>query len=159
MTRLSTKLVRFAASICLSTVLSIAALPMLDPASAQGEAPFQTTPGGLQYRDLQIGTGPDAELGDIAEIHFVGWLDEDGVRGEQIYNSRQQGRPVSFVVGTDRVMEGWNQAVIGMRVGGRRLVMVPPELAFGDRAIDDVIPARAFLTMIIELIALEPSAE
>ncbi len=129
------------------------------PTSAQGQGPFQTTPDGLQFRDLQIGDGPEAAPGDVAEIHFVGWLDENGARGRQIYNTRAEGRPVSFVVGTERVMEGWNQTVVGMRVGGRRLALVPPHLAYGDRAIEDVIPRRAFLTIIIELLSLEPRAE
>jgi FKBP-type peptidyl-prolyl cis-trans isomerase len=159
MTRLCKKLLHLAAAVGLWTAMGAAAVSLAGPALAQGQAPFQTTPGGLQYRDLQTGSGPAAALGDVAEIHFAGWLDENGARGRQIYSSREQGRPVSFVVGTERVMEGWNQAVIGMRVGGRRLVMVPPELAFGDRAVDDVIPARAYLVMIIELIGLEKSAE
>lgn len=157
MTALLTKLVGLLASLCLWAVVSMAALAS-GPALAQGEAPFQTTPGGLQYRDLQPGSGPAVTQGDVAEIHFIIWLDENGARGRQIASTRERGRPLSFVVGTDRVMEGWNQGVIGMRVGGRRLLMIPPDLAFGDRAVEDVIPPRAFLIMIVELIGLEQGA-
>lgn len=145
------------ALVCALAVMGAAVA--VQPSFAQGQGPFQTTPDGLQFRDLQIGDGPEAAPGDVVQIHFVGWLDENGARGRQIYNSRGEGRPISFVVGTDRVMEGWNQAVVGMRVGGRRLALVPPHLAFGDRAIEDVIPRRAFLTVIIELLSLEPRAE
>jgi FKBP-type peptidyl-prolyl cis-trans isomerase FkpA len=94
----------------------------------------------------------------VATIHFIGWLDEQGARGREIYNSRAEGRPVSFVIGTDGVMQGWNEGVIGMKPGGARMLLVPPGLAYGDRAIDGVIPANAALMFRIELIRLEDSS-
>jgi len=159
MTRLREKLTRCVASICVSAALAVAAVAVTGSAPAQAEPPFQTLPSGLQYRDLQVGTGPAAAVGDVAQIHFVGWLNNRGVRGDLIYNSREHGRSVSFVVGTELVMEGWNQAVVGMRAGGRRMVLIPPELAYGDREIDDVIPAHAHLMMIIELLSVEKHGE
>ena len=108
---------------------------------------------GIQYRDLQPGTGEHAETGDVATIHFTGWLEE---HGRQIYNTRsQRPEPVAFVIGTDRVMQGWNEGVIGMRPGGRRLVKVPAAAAYGSRGVQGIIPPNAGLIFIIELVHLE----
>lgn len=147
-----------AAGLAILVACLLAMLP-LRPAAAQADHAFQTTARGLQYRDLQVGSGQTAALGDVAAIHFVVWLDENGVRGRQIYNSRDRGRTVSFVVGTSKVMPAWNDGVVGMRPGGRRLLLVPSDLAYGDRAVDDVIPANARLIMIIELLSLKPAVE
>jgi FKBP-type peptidyl-prolyl cis-trans isomerase len=119
------------------------------------ESGFQDTENGARYRDLQTGTGPAAATGDVATMHFTGWLDDNGSKGRQFFNSRREGRPVSFVIGTERVMPGWNEGVAGMRAGGRRLLVLPPALGFGNRAVEDVIPANAGLIFVIELIELE----
>jgi len=123
-------------------------------AGAADEA-FQAGPGGLRFKDLQLGQGPEAVAGQVATIHFVGWIDEHGARGREIYNSRNQGRPVSFVIGTDGGMQGWNEGVTGMRAGGKRLLLVPPSMAWGGRAVEDVVPADAAMMFHIELIRLE----
>jgi len=120
---------------------------------------FQAGPGGLRFKDLQLGQGPAAEAGQVATIHFVGWIDEHGKRGREIYNSRSQGQPVSFVIGTDRVMQGWNEGVIGMQQGGQRLLLVPPSMAWGAREIDGVVPANAAMMFRVELIKLEDVSE
>lgn len=115
---------------------------------------FTTLSSGLEYKDLKVGSGSEAQLGDIALIHFVGWVDEKGQRGPEIYNSRMKQEPVSFVIGTDKVMQAWNDGVIGMKVGGTRLLRIPPELGYGDKAVEDVVPANAYLQFIIELLEL-----
>ena len=115
---------------------------------------FTTLPSGLEYKDLKVGSGSEAQLGDIALIHFVGWLDEKGQQGKEIYNSRMKQEPTSFVIGTDKVMKGWNEGVIGMRVGGTRLLRIPPELGYGAKAVEDVVPANAHLQFIIDLLEI-----
>ena len=115
---------------------------------------FTTLPSGLEYKDLKVGSGSEAQLGDIALIHFVGWLDEKGQQGKEIYNSRIKQEPTSFVIGTDKVMKGWNEGVIGMRVGGTRLLRIPPELGYGAKAVEDVVPANAHLQFIIDLLEI-----
>jgi FKBP-type peptidyl-prolyl cis-trans isomerase len=127
----------------------------LGVSAAADDGAFQAGPGGLRFKDLQLGEGPAAVEGQVATIHFVGWIDDHGARGKEIYNSRSQGRPVSFVIGTDGVMQGWNEGVKGMKPGGQRLLLVPPSMAWGGRAIDDVIPANAAMMFRIELISLE----
>jgi FKBP-type peptidyl-prolyl cis-trans isomerase len=116
---------------------------------------FVTMPGGLQYRDLRVGTGVAAEAGSTVTVHISGWVDQNGQKGKEIYRTRKENKPVSFVVGTDKVIPGWNEGVIGMQAGGTRLLLVPPELGFGNRAVEDVIPAQAHLRFIIELLEIK----
>jgi len=126
--------------------------------AAGADGPFQTTPRGARYQDLQPGSGVSAAAGDLVTMHFIGWLDDRGGKGKELYNSRREGTPVTFVVGTDRVMQGWSEGVTGMKPGGRRLVLVPPALGYGARAVDNVIPANASLIFEIELLAVQPRA-
>jgi peptidylprolyl isomerase len=110
---------------------------------------------GLKYRDLEIGTGATANAGRIAVIHFTGWLDENGKKGDKIYNSRDRGKPVAFKIGTDSVIRAWNIGVAGMKAGGRRRLMVPSEMAYGAKGSGDVIPSHADLIYEIELIEVK----
>jgi peptidylprolyl isomerase len=116
---------------------------------------FLVTAQGSRYQDLESGMGEAVEAGDAVTMHFVGWLDADGKKGKEIYNSRRERMPVSFVVGTDKVMQGWSDGVIGMKPGGKRLLMLSPALGYGDRGIEDVIPPDASLLFIIDVIAVE----
>jgi peptidylprolyl isomerase len=120
---------------------------------------FITTAKGVQYRDLSQGAGERAETGDVVTLHFVGWLDDKGGKGRELYDTRSRGEPVSFVIGTDRVMPGWNEGVIGMKPGGKRLVKVPPALGYGSRGVQDVVPPNAGLIFVIELLELEKQSE
>ncbi|MGB1880537.1 MAG: FKBP-type peptidyl-prolyl cis-trans isomerase [Gammaproteobacteria bacterium] len=124
--------------------------------NAGAETAFNKARGGLRFQEIAIGQGPTAQTGDVVTMHFTGWLQEQGVRGAPIFNSRAQGRPVRFVVGADGVMSGWNIGVEGMRSGGERLLLVPPGLAYGERAIEGVVPENASLMFRIEVIAVEP---
>jgi FKBP-type peptidyl-prolyl cis-trans isomerase len=117
---------------------------------------FQQGPGGLRIKEMQQGQGPGAIQGQVATIHFIGWFDEEGVRGREIFNSRKQrGEPVSFVIGTDGVMPAWNAGVIGMQVGAKRMLLVPPGMAYGKWGVEGVVPPGASLIFQIELIRLE----
>jgi FKBP-type peptidyl-prolyl cis-trans isomerase len=126
-------------------------------AGAAAAGPFHTTPRGARYQDLQPGDGAAAAPGDLVTLHFTGWLDENGRRGKELYDTRRAGHPVTFVVGTERVMPGWNEGVAGMQAGGRRLLLLPPALGYGDRAIDGVIPAHSSLVFVFELLDVQPA--
>jgi FKBP-type peptidyl-prolyl cis-trans isomerase len=140
-----------------TATLLLLAFSMAGHAFAAGG--FITTGKGVQYRDLRPGAGAPAEVGDVATLHFTGWLDDKGGKGRELYNTHSRGDPVSFVIGTDRVMPGWNEGVIGMRPGGKRLVKVPAELGYGARGVQDVVPPNAGLIFVMELMALEKRSE
>lgn len=133
-------------------LISILILLLGSAANLSANNQFIQTASGLEYKDLKIGNGPEAGLEKTATIHFVGWLSDNGQRGKEIYNSRKEKEPVSFVIGTDQVMQGWNEGVIGMKTGGMRMLRLPPGLAYGAKAIDNVVPAHASLIFIIELL-------
>jgi len=120
---------------------------------------FLVTPQGARYQDIKPGVGEAAEFGDVVTMHFIGWLDADGGKGKEIYNSRREREPVSFVIGTDKVMQGWSDGVIGMRQGGKRLLMLPPALGYGSRGVEGVIPQDARLIFVIDVIAIEKTPD
>jgi len=116
---------------------------------------FLVTPQGTRYQDLKPGIGEAAEYGDVVTMHFVGWLDAEGRKGKEIYNSRREHEPVSFVVGTDKVMQGWSDGVIGMKAGGKRLLMLPSALGYGSKGVEGVIPPDASLLFVIDVMSIE----
>lgn len=109
-----------------------------------------TTPSGLQYRDLVVGTGEDARTGATAVVHYTGWL-EDGTKFD---SSVDRGQTFDFVIGQGQVIKGWDEGVATMKVGGKRELIIPPDLAYGDRGAGSVIPPGATLKFEVELIAL-----
>src|SRR5579883_2271748 len=86
-----------------------------------------TTESGLQYVDLAVGQGRQAELGDTATVHYTGWL----ANGTKFDSSLDRKEPFSFRVGAGRVIRGWDEGVAGMKVGGKRKLVIPPDLAYG----------------------------
>jgi FKBP-type peptidyl-prolyl cis-trans isomerase len=119
------------------------------------EESIVSTESGLKYMDLEIGTGPIAEVGRIAVIHFIAWLDNNGAKGQEFYNSRNRGGPVAFKLGTGNVMPGWDIGVAGMKVGGKRRLMVPSELAYGADRVGEVILPNSDLIFEIELLEVK----
>ena len=112
------------------------------------------TDSGLTYEDIEIGTGATAEVGKTAVIHLTGWLDDQGQKGEKFICTRDLGKPVSFRLGTKRVMQGWNIGVEGMKVGGKRRLMIPSASAYGAKGVDDVVPPNADLIFDVELLGV-----
>jgi len=119
---------------------------------------FTVTPGGVHYNELQPGNGPVAETGDVATIHFRVWLARSGTQGQPFIDSRSKGKSVSFIIGTDRIMQGWNETVAGMRKGGKRLARIPSALAYGDRGVSGVVPPGSDLIFEIELLEVEKAS-
>ena len=117
---------------------------------------FNLTKGGVAFRDLQVGKGRTVVEGDIVTVHLTGWVGEHGATSRAFMNTRREHHPVSFLVGTQRVIAGWNEGVQGMRVGGRRLLRIPPELGIGVRSFEDKIPANARLVFLVELLEVRP---
>ncbi|MBI5855420.1 MAG: FKBP-type peptidyl-prolyl cis-trans isomerase [Nitrospirae bacterium] len=118
-------------------------------ASAIKEA-FVTTESGLQYVDLSVGTGRQAEVGDTATVHYTGWL----ANGTKFDSSVDRNEPFSFRVGAGQVIKGWDEGVGTMRTGGKRKLIIPPDLGYGARGAGGVIPPDATLTFEVELLGL-----
>jgi FKBP-type peptidyl-prolyl cis-trans isomerase len=101
----------------------------------------------LIVEDVSVGSGREARKGDTVEVHYTGWLEA----GKQ-FDSSRSGDPFSFELGAGEVIKGWDQGVAGMKVGGKRRLTIPPELAYGSRGFPGVIPPQATLVFEVELI-------
>ena len=132
-------------------VLAGAAARADDKSKDKTEGKVVTTKSGLKYEDLTEGTGAEAKKGDTVEVHYTGWL----TSGKKFDSSLDRGMPLEFVVGTDRIIKGMNAGVAGMKVGGKRKLMVPPELGYGARGYPPVIPANAELIFEVELLKIK----
>lgn len=133
-------------------------------ASAMAETPPPATAPAapeavLLVTDLVTGIGDEALPGMIVIVHYTGWLHDPNaadLRGKEFDSSRKRGQPLSFPLGSGRVIRGWEQGVPGMKVGGLRRLVIPPELAYGSRDIGNgMIPPGSTLTFEIELLAVE----
>jgi FKBP-type peptidyl-prolyl cis-trans isomerase FkpA len=109
-----------------------------------------TTKSGLNYEELQVGDGDEAKPGDTVEVHYTGWLKN----GTKFDSSKDRGRPFSFALGAGRVIKGWDEGVAGMKVGGKRKLVIPPELGYGTRGAGNSIPPDAQLTFEVELLKI-----
>jgi FKBP-type peptidyl-prolyl cis-trans isomerase FkpA len=110
-----------------------------------------TTPSGLQYEDIQVGAGPEATAGKQVEVHYTGWL-ADGTKFDSSHDRRT---PFSFPLGAGRVIKGWDEGVVGMKVGGKRKLTIPPQLGYGSRGAGGVIPPNAQLIFEVELLRVK----
>ena len=108
-------------------------------------------PAGLEVTDIWEGDGPLASPGDLVKVHYVGVAYSTG---EEFDASWDRGEPLSFQLGARQVIAGWDQGVQGMKVGGRRQLVIPPDLAYGDRGAGEVIPPGATLVFEVELLKI-----
>jgi FKBP-type peptidyl-prolyl cis-trans isomerase len=113
---------------------------------------METTESGLKYKDHEVGTGDEARAGQTVSVHYTGWLDEDGEKGAKFDSSVDRGTPFSFPLGAGRVIKGWDEGVQGMKVGGKRTLYIPSDLAYGANGIPGVIPPKATLVFDVELL-------
>lgn len=116
---------------------------------------MHTTPSGLQYDDAVIGPGAAAQVGDQVTVHYTGWLLEGGRPGRSFDSSVDRGEPFRFALGRGQVISGWDEGVQQMRVGGKRRLVIPPDLGYGPWGAGDVIPPHATLVFDVELLAID----
>ncbi len=126
------------------------------PAAADKEKKVEvvTLESGLQYIDHVVGEGDVAVKGMVVDVHYTGWLkDEKGEKGKKFDSSKDRKQPFSFPLGGGRVIKGWDEGVAGMKVGGVRELIIPPELGYGDRDVGGgLIPANSTLIFEVELL-------
>ena len=110
----------------------------------------------LIKKDTKVGTGEEATIGKMVEVHYTGWLYDPGTpdkKGEKFDSSRDRGDPFSFLLGAGRVIKGWDRGVAGMKVGGQRTLIIPPEMAYRAEG-RGKIPPNATLIFDVELLSL-----
>ena len=136
-------------------VLTLIVLAAVAAACSQSSAPGGggggnevTTPSGLKYTDVKVGTGAQPQAGQTAVVHYTGWL----LDGTKFDSSKDRGQPFSFPLGQGRVIKGWDEGVATMKVGGVRRLTIPPDLGYGARGAGGVIPPNATLTFEVELL-------
>jgi len=112
-----------------------------------------TMPDGLKYTDTKVGDGPEAEKGLLLSMNYTGWLYKNGNKGAE-FDASKPGKPFTFKLGAGQVIKGWDEGVAGMKTGGKRTLIIPPELAYGANGAAGVIPPNATLIFDVELLAV-----
>ena len=116
--------------------------------------PMTTTASGLQYEDTLPGTGAQA-AGGTCVMHYTGWLYANGQKGNKFDSSVDRGEPFEFQIGVGQVIKGWDEGVMSMKIGGKRTLVIPPELGYGARGVGNgLIPGGAILLFEVELLGL-----
>jgi peptidylprolyl isomerase len=129
----------------------------VDPstATAQEVGKTVTTPSGLQIIDTQIGTGASPRPGQTCVMHYTGWLYQGGAKGQKFDSSLDRRQPFEFPIGRGQVIPGWDEGVASMKVGGKRTLIIPPNLGYGARGAGGVIPPNATLIFEVELLGVK----
>ena len=109
-------------------------------------------PSGLKYTDTAVGTGAAATAGHKVTVHYTGWLYNNGEKGKKFDSSLDRNEPFSFNLGGGEVIPGWDQGVAGMKIGDKRTLIIPANLAYGARGAGGVIPPNATLMFDVELL-------
>ncbi len=105
----------------------------------------------LQIEEMVVGTGPEAQKGKLVSVHYTGWLTD----GKKFDSSKDRGQPFQFSLGRGQVIQGWDEGVSGMKVGGKRKLTIPPELGYGKAGAGCVIPPDATLVFEVELLGVK----
>ena len=110
-----------------------------------------TTESGLKYYDFEVGDGAEATAGQSVAVHYTGWLSD----GTKFDSSLDRGQPFVFLLGASQVIPGWDEGVAGMKVGGQRQLLIPPDLGYGEQGAGGVIPPNATLVFEVELVEIQ----
>jgi FKBP-type peptidyl-prolyl cis-trans isomerase len=123
-------------------------------AAVFAQSKMTTKPSGLKYADLSVGKGQEAKAGDTVKVDYTGWLYQKGARGAKFDSSKDRDKPFIFTIGEGKVIKGWEEGVKGMKVGGKRELVIPAALGYGARGFGP-IPPNATLNFEIELLGVK----
>ena len=138
--------------------VALAILAVSAPVGRSNAADNQVTemPDGLKYTDTKLGDGATAKAGNKVSVNYTGWLYENGAKGKKFDSSLDRGQPFQFTLGAHQVIAGWDEGVAGMKVGGKRTLIIPPELGYGARgAAGGAIPPNATLMFDVDLLQVQ----
>jgi len=138
----------------LATTFSLVATGFTAMSETADAQPVTTTPSGLKIIDVKVGAGPSPKPGQTCVMNYTGWLYENGNKGKKFDSSLDRNQPFSFPIGQHQVIAGWDEGVATMKVGGKRTLIIPPELGYGARGAGGVIPPNATLIFDVELLAV-----
>ncbi|MEU2079342.1 FKBP-type peptidyl-prolyl cis-trans isomerase [Streptomyces sp. NPDC013489] len=124
---------------------------MSEPTKPRIDVPEGAPPTELTVRDLVVGDGPEVKPGNVVQVHYVGVT---FASGKEFDASWDRGQPFKFAVGGGRVIKGWDRGIRGMRVGGRREIIVPPRLGYGKQSPSPLIPAGSTLVFVVDLLTV-----
>jgi peptidylprolyl isomerase len=137
------------------TIIALSPVAVSTTAAAQTAGKPMTTASGLQIIDSKEGTGVTPKTGQTCVMHYTGWLYENGQKGKKFDSSVDRNEPFEFKIGVKQVIGGWDEGVGSMKVGGKRTLIIPPELGYGARGAGGVIPPNATLMFDVELLAVK----
>ena len=137
------------------TAIAFSTLPAAADDEKKGESKMQKSPTGLQWEDVKVGTGATPKSGQTCVMHYTGWLWEEGAKGKKFDSSVDRGQPFEFPLGQGRVIKGWDEGISTMKVGGKRNLLIPPQLGYGARGYPGVIPANSTLFFEVELLGVK----
>jgi FKBP-type peptidyl-prolyl cis-trans isomerase len=132
-------------------LLAVMGLTMGYAATSAQETKLTKTDSGLQYQELKEGAGQAAKKGDTVEVHYTGWL----TSGKKFDSSVDRGQPFTFKLGEGMVIKGWDEGVQGIKVGGKRKLIIPPQLGYGERGAGRDIPPNSTLIFEVELLKVK----
>ena len=139
--------------------LTVAVLVFLAPRlfadEKKSESKMIKTATGLQYEDTVVGAGAQPKTGQTCVMHYTGWLWENNAKGRKFDSSVDRGQPFEFMLGLGRVIKGWDEGVATMKVGGKRTLLIPPRLAYGERGAGAAVPPNATLLFEVELLGIK----
>jgi peptidylprolyl isomerase len=141
-------LIRVAAAVAAIGLFLTVAAPVLAQEGKQVELAD-----GLKYTDTQVGDGAVAQKGYIVAVNYTGWLYKNGAKGAKFDSSYDRGKPIAFTLGKKDVIAGWDEGISGMKVGGKRTLIIPPSLAYGANGSGGLIPPNATLIFEVELVS------
>jgi FKBP-type peptidyl-prolyl cis-trans isomerase len=150
------KLIHLGAAAAALVLVSLTApAPMAFGAADGAQGKMTELASGLKYTDTTVGTGAEATPGHKVSVHYTGWLDQNGAKGKKFDSSVDRGQPFSFALGAHQVIRGWDEGVAGMKVGGKRTLIIPPDLGYGARGAPGAIPPNATLIFDVELLKVD----